>query len=343
MPETEQRPSWGEAIVEGSLDWSFLNRADLPELAELCTAIEYFDDPTQRRTLDQMEREFDQPQAHASNHAVVGRDRGGTIVAFAWNHITPSDQRDPHVWMEIGVHPAWRHHKIGLRLVGWSIGRARTWYRHIRETRPEIGRLWVGCAVDEGSRVAADLASDGTLAPQRWFFDANRSLSEGELPLVVPPPGIELRKYDRRFSEQVRRAHNTAFATRQGAHDVAREDWEESLARPDSRPDWSWIALRTDDPAAGVVGYALNCEIRDPQTGLTQGWTERFGVLPSYRKKGIGRALLAASMTSFADHGCALAGIGVDTDTPDAAGNLFVSMGYVLDDRVVLYGAVFAD
>ena len=110
MSQVEQRPSWGEAVVEGSLDWSFLTRDDLPEVAELCAAIEYIDDPAQHRSLDQMQREFDQPLAHSTYHAVVGRDRGGTIVAYAWNHITPSDETNPHVWMEIGVHPAWRHH-----------------------------------------------------------------------------------------------------------------------------------------------------------------------------------------------------------------------------------------
>ena len=340
MSQVEQRPSWGEAVVEGSLDWSFLTRGDLPEVAELCAAIEYIDDPAQHRSLDQMQREFDRPLAHSGNHAVVGRDRGGTIVAYAWNHITPSDETNPHVWMEIGVHPAWRHHKIGLRLVGWSIDRARTWYGHIRERRPDIGRLWLGCATDEDSRVSADLVMDGRLAPQRWFFDAHRSL-DGELPLVVPPPGIELRVFERQHSEAVRIAHNAAFATRDGAHPVTAADWEASLSRPDSRPDWSWLALRTADPAAGVVGYAVNSEIRDPQTGWTEGWTERFGVLPPYRSQGVGKALLAASMRTFADRGCTLAGIGVDTDRPDAAENLFEGMGYVLDDRMVLYGGVF--
>ena len=43
----------------------------------------------------------------------------------------------------------------------------------------------------------------------------------------------------------------------------------------------------------------------------------------------------------LADRGCTLAGIGVDTDRPDAAENLFEGMGYVLDDRMVLYGGVF--
>lgn len=339
----ERQPTWGEAIVEGSLDWSFLTEDDLSDVAELCAAIEYFDDPTQHRDLAVIQRDFHQPHAHATNHSVVGRDRGGTIVAYAWNHISPSDDDRPTVWIEIGVHPAWRHHKIGLKLVGWSIERARTWYRHIAEARPQIGPMWVGCAVDEGSRVEADLRVNGILDQQRWFFDAHRSLDEGELPLVLPPDDVQLRIYERSFSEEVRLAHNAAFATRDGAHQVERSAWELSLARPDSRPEWSWIALRTGDPEAGVIGYALNSEIRDSETGLLIGWTERFGVLPEFRGQGLGHALLAASMQTFADNECRVAGIGVDTDKPEAAQTLFGEMGYVFDDRMVLYGRTFED
>lgn len=339
----EEHPNWGEAIVEGSLDWSFLNRDDLPELAELCAAIEYFDDPAQNRTLASMETDFDQPAAHTSNHAVVGRDRGGTIVAYAWNHISPSSDQAPQVWMEIGVHPAWRHHQIGLRLVGWSVERARLWYLHISESRPALEPLWVGCAVDESSRVAADLYKDGQLEPQRWFFDAHRTLVDEPLPLVIPPPDIELRVFERHMSEDVRQCHNAAFRSRDGAHDVAAADWERSVARADSRPEWSWIALCTGRPEIGVVGYALNSEIRDGETGWRQGWTERFGVRPEFRGQGLGTALLAASMQAFADNGCTLAGIGVDTDEPRAAESLFSKLRYVFDDRVVLFGATFDD
>lgn len=84
----EQQLSWEQAIVEGSLEWAFLRREDLGEVAELCAAIEYFDDPTQHRELSGLTDDFDRPWAYPTNHAVVGRDRGGTIVAYGWNHIT---------------------------------------------------------------------------------------------------------------------------------------------------------------------------------------------------------------------------------------------------------------
>lgn len=335
----EEIPSWDEAIVEGSLEWAFIHRGDLVEVSELRAAIEYFDTPVQVRTLDDLRRDFNAPDAHPTHHAVVGRDKGGTIVAYAWNHITPAHESRPHVWMEIGVHPAWRHHGIGERLVHWSVDRARRWYRHIRGDNP--APLWVGCAVDQDSRVADDIVATGLLEAQRWFFDGHRWLG-GDLPLVIPPAGIELRPYSAGFCEAVRHAHNAAFATRGVAHDVDAAAWEASMNRPDSRPQWSWIALRGGlEPQ--VVGYAVNCEIVEPEGGERIGWTERFGVVPGARRLGLGHALLAASMNSFREAGCTSAGIGVDTDRVDQAERLFGDLGYAFDARMVLYGRLFED
>lgn len=338
-----EQPSWSEAIVEGSLEWSFLTRDDLYDVADLCAAIAYIDDPAQPRTLADLLRDYDLPHAHASQHAVVGRDGGGTIVAYGWNHISASNDPLPHVWMEFGVHPAWRHHKIGLRLVEWAIDRARAWYRHIREAHSGIGPLWVGAAVDESSRIADDLCENGLLSPQRWYFDVHRSLLDAPLPAAQVPSGIELRVFDPEWSEPVRRAHNDAFSTRKGAHDVTRPQWEASIDRPDFRSQWSWIAIDATTSEPEVVGYALNSEIHDPDTGWREGWTERLGVCPHHRRMGLGRALLAASIRAFAEQGCTLAGVGVDTDDPERAERLFGGLGYAFDDRVVLFGRSFTD
>lgn len=336
MPDA---PTWGDAIVEGSLEWAFLDREDLPEIADLCAAIEYFDNPAQTRTLADMVIEFNEPGSHPHHHAVVGRDKGGTIVAYAWNHIS-ADIAHPQVWIEIGVHPAWRHHKIGYKLVGWCIERARTWYRHLKESCSTIDSLWIGCAVDEHLRVAEDLRDDGQLEAQRWFFDAHRPLAEPPIPDIELAPNIELVPFTLDLSEQVRQAHNRAFSTRVGAENVDRESWDTSIQRSEFRPQWSWVARdRTDRDR--VIGYALNCELND--SGWREGWTERIGVHPAYRSAKIGRALLCASMRSFAQAGCVVAGIGIDTDAPVQASTLFTRLDYVLDDRMVLFAARFLD
>ena len=112
---------------------------------------------------------------------------------------------------------------------------------------------------------------NGLLAPQRWFFDGHLPLIEGELRPRFVPDGLELRPYEARWMEEVRQAHNLAFRTRYGALDVGRSAWTASLTRPEFRPEWSWLAVCADAPDAGVVGYALNSEICDTETGWREG------------------------------------------------------------------------
>lgn len=327
-------PTWAEAFVEPSLDWTFMTFDDLEEIAELRLAIEYMDDPTERRTLSDMRAEYTEKHAHPNQHAVVGRDQGGTIVAYAWNHPSLLEDVNAHVWMDIGVHPAWRHRRIGFHLVEWSIERARMWYRHIKDRAG--GFLVVEMAVDEGSSLEHDLRANGQLKPGRWFFDMHRELS-GSLGACPMPNGIVIRKYTGEYCEQVRRAHNLAFSTRAGTHDVDEAGWAKQMRRREFRPEWSWLALASD--SGEVIGYVLNSQL--DSNGIKEGWTDRIGVIPGWRDKGVAACLLCASIESFVTSGCIQAGIGVDTDQPDT--ELFNSLGFKSDDRVVLYQARYVD
>ena len=58
---------------------------------------------------------------------------------------------------------------------------------------------------------------------------------------------------------------------------------------------------------------------------------------PAWRRRGIARALLAASMRSYAEAGLDAAGLGVDTENPTGAYGLYAEMGFVATNTTVLY------
>lgn len=338
--------TWAEAFVEPSLDWQFLREEDLTSLAELRLAIEYFDDPVVQRSLDEMRKDYASPHSHAEQHCVVGRDKAGTIVAYSWNHPSPPDQPNLTVWLEIGVHPAWRHRKIGQRLVTWSIARARMWAEHIKEKQLEKGEryesLKVTIAVDEGSRIQEDILQDRTLKPSRWFFDMHREIREGDEAQSHPAPdGYTVEPYSEELSEEIRQAHNLAFSTRRGAKPVGKEGWQNLVNRPECRKDWSWVVIEKE--SGRIVGYVLNSQLIDENREIREGWTDMLGVVPDARGKGLGAVLIGKSIQSFAENGANFAGIGVDTESEGGSARLFVEFGYVSADRVVLYDAVFTD
>ncbi|GAA1398459.1 GNAT family N-acetyltransferase [Luteococcus peritonei] len=332
-----------EYIVEGSLEWSALCAADLPQLAELRTTIEYFDDPVERQDLAQLQEYWTAPGADPVFNCTVGRDKGGTIVAYGWNHVRGLDVGEPRVWLDGGVHPAWRHQHIGRRLMEWQVERARLWYAKVLREQPWLqAPLWLGTYVDQKLEGQSALCETLGLAPERWYFDMHLTFGmdqPGPVLPVIPLTGrVQLQHYHPALSEQVRLAHNEVFAASFGSHTVSVANWEHSMDRSAARPEWSWVATQDGE----VVGYALNSAYEQdwgPQ-GFSEGWTDRLGVRPGWRGHNLGRALLLASMRSFLDAGLEGAGVGVDTARPDAALRLFESIGYQAEEMVVLHSTV---
>lgn len=329
-----------EYVVEGSLEWSALRSEDLAQLAELRTAIEYFDDPVSRQDLATLTEYWHTPGAEPGFNAVVGRDKGGTIVAYGWNHVRGMDIGEPRLWLDGGVHPAWRHQHIGRRLMEWQVARARQWWDRVRQEQPDLpDSLGMGCYVDEKLNSQAHLLEELGFEAWRWYFDMHLAFGMevpgAALGAMPDTGGIQLQPYHPSLSEQVRLAHNEAFGASFDSHLVSRESWQASMKRSDCRPDWSWVA--TDD--GEVVGYALNSGyVQDWQAhGFSEGWTDRLGVRPAWRGRNLARALLLASMRSFLDAGLQGAGLGVDTSNPSDALRLFESIGYEAEEMVVLY------
>ncbi len=336
-----------DPMVEGTLTWTALQTDDLPGLAELQRAIEYFDEPMSAQDLDELTDSFLAPGSFPRQNAVVGRDRGGTIVAYAWNHLRNGAAPRSQMWLEGGVHPAWRHQHLGEYLFSWQRSRAEEYLQLKAAEHGGDPVLWLGHSVEQQQATVVRLLERLGMAPERWYFDMHRFFDDAaDEPSESPAPtpeGVTLRHYSSEFSEPVRHAHNAAFADLEGVNVVSREAWEAALSRQETRPEWSWVALENDQ----VVGYAMNCANEEEwqDQGYSQGWTDRIGVLPSHRNRGVYRALLIVSMQSFQQAGLDAAGVGVDTGDPQDTSELFNNLGFSSQDMVVLYSmqATLAD
>ncbi|WP_420175281.1 GNAT family N-acetyltransferase [Luteococcus sp. OSA5] len=330
-----------DPFVEGSLNWTALCADDLEQLAELRMAVEYFDDPVDRMGLDELWEYFEAPGADPAADAVVGRDRAGTIVAYGWNHPRGVDVGEPQLWLDGAVHPAWRHKGLGLSTVTWQVARAREWLeeQYLRDSR--IDRVLLTRYVEEKAVTQARTMVRSGFTPRRWYFDMHLSFetqdgSPWTLPAMPPLHDVQLQPYHPELSEQVRAAHNEAFAETPGVHAVSQAVWEHQMQRGAARPQWSWVATHQGE----VVGYAMNCaNVQEWEAqGIREGWTDRLGVRPAWRGRCLGHALLVASMKSFLEAGLQGAGLGVDTQDPAGAVELFTSIGYDSEETVVLYG-----
>ncbi|HEU5484863.1 MAG TPA: GNAT family N-acetyltransferase [Microlunatus sp.] len=322
------------------LVWRSVRRDDVEELSQLLTAIEHLDQPSERHSIDELYEQLDEADCDAEADTVIGRDAGGTLVAYGWNHPLYSDVDPRRVHLTGGVHPGWRRQGIGHALFAWQLDRARAW--HAETYREGLGPLQVICAVDTKLADVRALYEQAGLEPVRWFADMTLRF-EGAVPEFPPPAGIRLVPLSRKHFEAVRQAHNEAFADHWGSQPIDPTRWAEQLARSASRVSWSWVALV--EQTSEVVGYATNAAYEQDwgSQGFSEGWTDRLGVRPGWRGRGIAKALLGASMRSFAEAGLDAAGLGVDTDSPTGAFGLYESMGYRATDTNVMYAVRHRD
>lgn len=305
--------------------WTALQRADLGDLNELIAAIEYVDDPIDTLPPERVREFYEGSIVDPATQGALLRDAKGSPVAYAWNHPLPAADGQATVRSTGGVHPAWRWQGIGTCALSWQCARADAWAR----SQP-IGRSVEQVALlDESAEAAQQLFRAHGFGAERWYFDMHHVFPRGENP---PPPavhGVDFVPFTDELSEAVRAAHNTVFAE---FGTVDERSWRASLQRSICRPEWSWVALHRGK----VIGYALNTVYRQSPGG-SEGWTERLGVVSSWRRRGVARALLSWSMQSFGDAGLDGAGIGFDTSQPDAARELCRSLGYESQEMLMRF------
>ncbi len=318
-------PMW--TVEDHHLQWRPLTRDDVSELDALRDQIEAFDDAV----LTSAERAFSSADVDLEGAAVGGWDAYGNLLAFGWN--LPEVRDDGvHVHMLGGVHPSHRHLGLGGALVSWHLRHAAALRDRSWPGRP----VWSECHAEERNVALRRLLAEEGFQPVRWFVDMYRPLPLGHDP--GPVPGAELVPFSAEHALPLMQLHAECFAV--PGRSLDSERWLRSLEREHFRPAWSWVAF-----AEGrIVGYALS-GVDDAAVldGVTEGWTDRLGVHPDYRGRGIGTALLERSLASMTDAGCPGAGIGVDTSEPGFADYLHQRLHYEVRDSLELWSRELKD
>jgi GNAT superfamily N-acetyltransferase len=320
---------------KGALYWEALRPSEYSQVSSLAAAIEHLDDSLERHSIDEILESLEKSGEDVSQVGVVGRDRRGSIVAYGLDLVHPKDTSPRRVRLVGGIHPAWRDKGIGHGLLEWQLAAAKRWDYATR--RAHHGPLKVYAVADSKLTAMRELYESYGLQPETWYLDAHRTFSADHPPKRPEvPDAVALRPYSCMPPVAVLAAHNEAFLDRQGATQIGPAEWHESMTRPGSRPDLSWVLTVGDR----VIGYALNCVEDTSEEEAQEGWTDRLGVIPAWRGRGLSGLLLQASAASFFEAGLPGAGIGVDTDDPLAEMARYRGLGYDAVDALVGYARV---
>jgi mycothiol synthase len=244
--------------------------------------------------------------------------------------------RDDAVTYELlgWVHPDWRRRGLGRAMLGY--GEARQRERAAAdaasgEARPGFLSAW---SQDSTVGTVALLGSEG-YQPVRWFFEMGRPL-DAPIPEVALPVGLELRPIDDEAQARVvLAADNEAFRDHWGARDSTEADVRRILGDPDTDLSLWQVGWAGDEVVGSVIAQIYPAD--NEASGVRRGWLDRVSVRRPWRRQGIGRALIAASLAELRGRGMEVASLGVDADNPTGALGLYEGLGFRQDKRSTAY------
>ena len=244
---------------------------------------------------------------------------GGKIVGYAEAVQLPDDKK--LVFGDVRAGP--QHADASVALLDFVEGRAR-------ELASPGGRLRIWTA--EGAEEWRQFLESHGFDVQRYSLRMVADLDD-EPPEPSWPEGISVRTQDR--EEDDRAAYELqceTFADQGGDHVVETfEDWLHWVKRQPFDPGLWFLAFAGDE----LVGISL---CRSDWAGDDEmGWVSVLGVRRSWRRKGLGSALLLHSFRELRARGDKRVGLGVRADNATGAVRVYERAGMRIEGRQVWY------
>lgn len=140
-------------------------------------------------------------------------------------------------------------------------------------------------------------------------------LRAGGPPGAALPPGLALHEWTPDLAARFFAAYEAAFRERPGFPGWPAERWVAWTAGDDEfRPQWSLLAAGPDGD--GDAGFVTSAE----------GWIVQVGVVPAWRGRGVGGALVAEALRRMRAEGVDKALLDVNVDNP--AARLYTRLGF---------------
>jgi len=287
-------------------------RDDLDAIVRLVDAVDLHDVGLTDPARDELLWEWSSPGFDLARDARLGLDARGSVIAYADVHLY-----DPSVqvrsWTQ--VHPEHRDVGVAAAALDWIEAHTRALLvGDVRDTLLRHG----GAATDDHT---APLLRERGFSLSRTFRQMARRVGPTELgPAKIA--GIEIRcpepgKDDRAMYD----VEEGAFADHYGHESMSFDEWSARFfSDPLYDPTQTFIAV----DGAQVVGFSFGLA----EEGI--GWVGELGVLEPWRRRGIGRALLARTFAELGRRGITEVRLGVDAENADGATHLYETSGMSL-------------
>ncbi len=302
---------------------------DLEDIVNLVNAADTVDRLHLGTTVEDLRGRFHSPRSDPCQDVLVAHDRSERILAYARLELKSAPLQN-RFYVHATVHPDWREQGVERQLLT-QLWRAALDRRHTLGSKPVEFRTY--CAAHQEERIA--LFESFGLRPVRYsphmVCHPLDSLAEPQV------PGIRVRAYVRGQDDRsALEALNRSFGDVMDYQPATLEELRHWIASSSFREELSPVALDGEV----VVGLCL-CTVNEGRirlVGRRDAYVDTLAVRPAYRRRGLGSALLLASLHAMKEAGMASATLDTDTDNPTEAIRLYEKIGFREAWRWVTYG-----
>ncbi|HEY1367918.1 MAG TPA: GNAT family N-acetyltransferase [Gaiellaceae bacterium] len=238
--------------------------------------------------------------------------RGSALVGAII--VEPEGDEGAQLWIELQA----REPEAAAALLEWGQSRAAELGA---DQAPLLAGAWSTDAI-----VTATLEAAG-FRLRRYTNLMGMELEAEPPPPPVWPPGIAVRRYEESDARAVYESVVEAFL----------DTWEPIKASFEQWLHWQpdrelWFLAVSDD---GELAGAVLC--RREESDATRGWITVLAVRRSWRRRGLGEALLRYALGELRRAGCRRAELGVDAPSRTGAERLYERAGMRVEHRYDLY------
>jgi mycothiol synthase len=260
---------------------------------------------------------------------IVVADLDEHLVAYG-KHVRERRDDTSVYFMEGKVHPSHRRHGIGRALLRYNMARLRDVAARQDDAEGREFGSWIA-AGEVGARVL--LESEG-FVPVRFGF-AMRRPNLNDLPAVALPDGVTIRPVEAAHHRAIFDADNEAFRDHWGHREQREEDFRFLFGHPSLDTRLWRVAWDGDEVAGSVLAFIFETE--NAKLRVKRGWLERVSVRRPWRRRGLARALIVSALAGLRHAGMGEAMLGVDSENPTGALQLYESLGFEAHDRGTAY------
>ena len=294
---------------------------------------------TATTTLHDIEALFQNPYfnvEHDSRLMLLPTDSTETIIGAAWVLV---NQNTAELWFQTHPHIE-QTAQVEEALFAWCFVRGCQWLNASTNSDLSPSTHWLYGISWQDDHQRCNLFLHYGFYPLRFFAKMQQELAPlVNTPLIVPTlePYISIVPFEITHSELVRQAYNEIFQEDWHYHYIDVDEWQRDyIGKHGFFPQLSFTAWCGEE----MVGFSLNHVLGEytPSLQSVSGHITAIGVKPTWRKRGIAKALLHTSLNAFIAAGLPLSTLDVDSDNPNEALGLYIKAGFIPLRMVVYFG-----